>query len=129
MSFSHTITQNWSGDGRGLAASTAYSGDGQESREVAVPHPTTDQEVAFVLDVSEIEAIYMVSDQDLTVETNNGSSPVDTISLVAGVPYVWTAKSYHTCLLTTDVTALFLTNNSGAEATFKLEVVYDSTPE
>ncbi len=36
--------------------------------------------------------------------------------------------SYHPNLLTTDITALYITNASGNAATFYLECVYDPTP-
>lgn len=128
MSFSHTLSQTWSGDGRSVAADNAYAGDAQQSIDVSVPDSSTDMLVAMALDVSEIELIVILSDQDLTLETNNGSSPDNTINLVAGVPYIWTSDSYFTNLLTTDVTALYATNSSGSAARLQIEVVNDSTP-
>ena len=128
MSFAHTITEKVLTSGRELTAPNAFSGDGQVSLSVEIPDSTNDQLVDLALNVSEIKAIYMKSDQDLTVETNDGSSPDNTINLLAGVPYVWHENSYFTNLLTVDVTALYLSNSSGATATFELEAVYDSTP-
>ena len=128
MSFSHSIVQNWAGNGRTIGSSNSFSGDGQESRSVAVPPTTSDQLVNFALDVGQIKAIYMKSNVDLTVETNSSSAPDDTISLLAGIPYIWYTGSYFTNLLTTDVTALYLSNAGAVAAAFELEVVHDSTP-
>jgi hypothetical protein len=128
MSFSHTIRQAWTSGARSISNETAYTGDAQSSIEAEIADSETDFLVNFALDVSQIAAIYIVSDQDITVETNDGSSPDDTLSLVAGVPYVWTTDSYDSCLLTVDITALYVTNSSGATATLQIEVVKDDTP-
>lgn len=128
MSFTHKITEKVLTAGREVAEENSFSGDGQVSLSVSVPDSTTDQLVDLALNVSEIKAVYIVSDQDLTLETNDGSTPDDTLSLVAGVPYVWHENSYYSNLLITDITALYLTNASGATATLELEAVYDSTP-
>jgi hypothetical protein len=129
MAATHNLGLNWSGGGLSLSASNSYSGTG-EANIVAesVPDSTTDQQVNIALDVSAIQAIYIKSSTALMVETNSATVPDDTITLVADVPYIWHTGSYFTNLLTTDVTALFLTNASGAAATFELRCVYDSTP-
>ena len=128
MSFSHSILQNLAGNGRTIGSSKAYTGDGQESRKIDVAGSVTDQLVNFALDVGQIKAIYMKSNVDLTVETNSASVPDDTINLLAGIPYIWYTGSYFANLLTTDVTALYLTNAGAVAAVFELEVVHDSTP-
>lgn len=94
----------------------------------AVADSATDLEVTFTLDVSACKVFYLVSDQAVTVETNNGGVPIDTITLVAGVPYLWTTDSYDAFLLGTDVTALFITNSSGSTANIELRALSDSTP-
>lgn len=129
MAATHNLAQNWSGGGLSLSASNSYEGTG-EANIVAesVPDSTTDQEITISIDVSAIQSIYIKSSTALTLETNNAGAPVDTIVLVADVPYIWYTGSYFTNLLTTDVTALFLTNASGSAATFELRCVYDSTP-
>jgi hypothetical protein len=128
MAFSHTISVNWSSGNRSITADNSYSGDAQASVDVSIPDSSTDMLVNFALDVSQIKAIYIKSDQDITLETNNGTTPDDTINLTAGVPYIWTTDSYDTCKLTTDVTALYATNSSGSEANLQIEVVKDDTP-
>ena len=47
---------------------------------------------------------------------------------LADEPVIWWATDLHTALLTVDVTAIYLTNASGAEATVKIRVLEDTTP-
>ncbi len=128
MSFTHTITRQWSGGGRSIKGSQTYTGSAEQSIAEDVPDSTTDMLVVTSLDVSQIKAIFILSSADLTLETNDGATPTDTINLKAGVPYEWNTDSYDTLKLTADVTALYLTNASGGQAKFELEVVYDATP-
>lgn len=132
MAFTHTVATNWSGGGISIPRSNQYSGSGEVNITETVADSITDKEVALVLDVSEIKSIYIVSDQDLTLETNNAGAPVDTIALLAGVPYIWNTDSYPSASeppeLNADITALFLTNASGSTATFELRCIVDVTP-
>jgi hypothetical protein len=95
--------------------------------DVAVPDSTTDLQVDVTIDYSQVKLLYLESDKALTVETNSGSTPDDTITLVAAQPYIYVEGDYHTLIIGTDVTALFLTNASGATANFKLRVLADPT--
>lgn len=128
MSFTHTLTQQVAAPGRTLTRSLDLTGDHQQSLSVAVPDEAEDQEVAISIDQSQIKSLYLVSDQDVTIETNNGTTPDDTISLLAGQPLVWQADDYYACPITVDVTSLFITNASGSSATVELELLVDATP-
>lgn len=94
----------------------------------AVADSQTDYEINFDLDVSACTMFYLESDQDVTFETNNGSTPDDTISLLANTPYEWHANAYDSFLLTVDVTSVFITNASGSEATIYCVALFDATP-
>lgn len=128
MAFSHTLRQAVSVGGWDVSQNNVYSADSQTSVDVEIPDSETDMLVNFALDVSQIESIFILSDQDLTLETNSGAAPDDTLSLLAGVPLVWTNDSYYANLLTTDITALYATNASGAAARLRIEAVHDATP-
>lgn len=127
MAFTHRITQSVAG-GKPVTKENDYSGSGQLSIDETIAESTTDGLVVMSLDVSQIKSVYIVSTVDMLLETNSGSTPDDTISLVAGVPYVWTTDSYDSNLLATDITAIYLTNTSGGSGNFTLECVYDATP-
>lgn len=128
MAYAANVLKQVTIGGESIKQSVSYSADARDGRQVTVPDSTTDQQVDIGIDVSTIEAIYMLSDQDIAVETNNGTTPDDTISLAANKPYVWTADGYFANPFSADITALFLTNASGAAADFQLEVLHDSTP-
>lgn len=88
----------------------------------------TDYEINVDLDVSACKSFYLESDQDVTFETNDGTTPDDTIALKANKPYVWHVDAYDSFLLGTDVTSVFITNASGSTATIYLVALYDATP-
>ena len=113
---------------RSLEKQNTFSSERDLGLEVQVAGSTTDKLVNWSCDVSQVQAIYIVSDQDLTFETNDGSSPDDTISLLANVPYIWHVNSYHAFKLTTDVTKLYLSNAGSSTATLRIEGVEDATP-
>jgi hypothetical protein len=113
---------------RELSALYSYTGDGANPRSIDVADSATNLEIAFVLDVSEIKAIYIVATQDLTLKTNSSSVPAETIELKAGKPYLWHEDSYFVNLLETDITKLFVTNASGVAAVLDIEVIFDATP-
>lgn len=104
------------------------TGSARLSVEESVADGQTNKQIVCAVDVSAVKAFYLVSSQDVTFETNSGSSPADTIALKAGVPYVWHPTSYHAFLLGTDVTSIFITNASGSAATVQMEVLTDATP-
>lgn len=96
----------------------------------AIANAASDVLIAMVLDVAEISMIFMLSDQDLTVETNNGGAPDDTFTLTANEPHLWHTNNILSASnpWTTNVTALYMTNASGSTANFQLRALYDSTP-
>ena len=130
MAITHTLTRRVAiGGGTPLESSIGYTGTGEVNvNGESVPDATTDQLIVIAIDVSAIQSIYIISTKALTLETNSATVPADTIVLVADVPYIWHTGSYFTNLLGTDVTQIFLTNASGAAATFDLRCVYDATP-
>ena len=135
MAFTHTIVKNWSdSSNRSISSSIAYSATQQASVDESVPDSSTDLQINVTIDVSALVVIYLLSDKDVTIETNSGSTPDDTIVLKANKPYIWgndgdtfDAASV-TQKLSVDVTAFFVTNASGAAAQIKCEVLQDATP-
>lgn len=128
MSFSALIQQSVATGGVSIEKSKTYSAASRVSLDETIADSETDKQVTVAIDVSAVKAFYIVSDQDITLETNDGTTPDDTLSLVADVPYVWTTDSYDTFKLSADVTAFFFTNSSGSAANVKMECVLDPTP-
>lgn len=96
--------------------------------EEAVADAQTDYEITTTIDVSAVKAFYLVSTQNVTFETNNGSTPTNTISLLANQPYEYITGDYNSFLLTGDVTSVFITNASGSQALVSMYVLVDPTP-
>jgi hypothetical protein len=105
---------------------------GSESNiEESIPDSSTDLEITWDCDVSEVVNVLFLSDQAITIETNSGSVPDDTIVLAANVPFFWSKNNGMslTNFLTTDVTTnIFVTNASGSAATLKIRMTQDPTP-
>ena len=128
MSFQHSIQQRWNGNGQTETQTNTYTGTGQISIDESVADSSTDFLITGTLDVSAVQALYINSTQNVTLETNSGSAPADTISLKANVPYIWTTDSYDAMKLATDVTAFYVTNASGSAAQLRIEALTDATP-
>lgn len=102
------------------------AGTGITLSETVVQNTTT--VLLFGLDVSACKGFMMSCDRACTVNTNNGGSPVDTITLVANKPYVWTTDDYNAFLLGTDVVSLHVVLAAGDNATLRIEAIVDPTP-
>ena len=130
MAYTHTIVENWEGDGRDHSGQKAISSDGQQSKQIALGASVADLEVALVATVANMKAVYIIADQDFTLETNSSTVPDETIALKANCPYVWRLGSYYTNLLATNITKVFLTNDSdpAAATVVNIEILEDVTP-
>ena len=84
--------------------------------------------INVAIDVSEVQMIMITSDQDLTLEANDGSTPDFTIELEANKPFIEVLDGYHTSELTDDVTTFYATNSSGAAANLRILGTVDATP-
>lgn len=104
------------------------TGGGMPNLDEAIPGSSTDLEIAYALDVSAVVGFFMICDQAMTIETNDGSSPDDTMTLTAGVPYVWHTGKPESFAFTTDITALFATSGDSNDATLKIKALVDATP-
>ncbi len=120
MSFTHTITRQWSRSGElPLSSSVSATGDIEVNISRAIPLGSTDYEITQTLDVSEMQSVFMRCDTACTVEFNSGGSPAFTITLQADVPVEWVTGT-GTNPLTADVTAFFITvAGSGGDAQFE----------
>lgn len=128
MSFTHKISQAWSDGSRAISGDKEYSGGAQKSIDEVITADAEDELVVFTLDVSQVKCFFALAQGDMTLETNNGGAPVDTINLVGGVPYIWTEDSDDAFLLASDVTALYMSELSSADNRLQIETVYDPTP-
>lgn len=126
MSFSHEVIDSVNaGDGE-IRKSNSYTGTKRISASETVPPASTDFEIVLPIVVADVVSFMIVTSADMTIETNNGTTPDDTLSLLAGVAYKWNSDSYDTFKLTTDVTSIFVTSTPGG--TIQVESLEDATP-
>ena len=129
MSVSATLVRQVSGLGDPINTTVTYTEEASKIISAAIATDQTDYQISFDLDVSEIEMIIMVADQNMTIETNNGAAPDETIALIANEPYIWTVDDGVMGLvnaLATDLTDLYVTNTTAG--TLNIRCVYDPTP-
>jgi hypothetical protein len=122
--FSCRYNQSAVMDGRVISTSELIENlVARRSLEFTVPDEAVDHVVDISFDHDYLRFAYMVSDQDITIETNVATAGVDTISLIANRPAVQTEQIelYHGELFTDDVTAMYITNASGSTANVKME--------
>lgn len=130
--FTHTITKLFSSDsGVSFSSAIASTGGLEINVDEAIPALSSDLAVAFTADVSQLKSLYIVGSAAMTIETNDGGSPINTITLAANVPFVWTSqdsldlRDTAETAITTDITALYLTSTGGGS--LKIRALIDPT--
>lgn len=129
----HNVTLTFeAGESAKLSKTVSASQDSETNLDVTVPAETDDHQVAVEIDVSALESLFLLSDQDVTLETNDGSTPDDTFALKANEPVYWHKDSPlpNPFASGTDVTSFFLSNQNGAGVTadVKARILQDPTP-
>lgn len=108
---------------------TTYSAGSLVSISDSVTN-AADNLYALTLDVSQITAVFIVAAAAMTLEWNDAVGTQGELILAANVPIMWSADTddvHPNPLLATDITALYITNASGAAAQFDLRVIVDPT--
>lgn len=127
MSFKHALTPGVNTPGGSVTQpTTEYEADLEVNLDQVVP-VGTDLAIVYHLDVSQVKNFFLISDKDVTIETNSATVPADTLVLKANRAYIWNADSYDVFKFTTDITSLFITNAAGASANVKIRALVDPT--
>lgn len=85
-----------------------------------------DNLVALDIDISQLKAVAIYAASDLDLETNDGTTPDDTISLAGGKPFVW-SNTYLGDHFTADITALYVSNGTGGAVDLEAIFIVDPT--
>ena len=119
MSVKQTHTAGATGGGKSLSQNNTITDNASGTISEGVAASQTDYLVAIVIDITQLQAFYMQSDQDCTVEFNDASVPVPLISLKANEPFVWSkniAAYFNVAVteapFTADITKLYVTNTT-----------------
>lgn len=124
--FTHQITIGAYSNSLNVSSSETLEGDVEVAISQTITASAANVEVLVALDVSALQSIVIKSSTDCTVKTNSSGSPDDTLTIVAGVPYVWTINSYEANQIGTDVSKIFITNGEAVEQTFQLLALSDT---
>ena len=125
----HTLTLSWARSGESIAQTVTIEADGETNRNLTVPGTTTDFRTNISIDVSELKALYIHSDVNITIETNaTDATGGNTLTLLANKPLVWYVGCGLTNPLTNDVTDMYITNGTGGSATVRIRTLIDETP-
>ncbi len=131
MAFTKTLVRGARTDGASITKSLSVTCEAESDINIDIPNGA-DQLVAFVMDVSQLKFLYIVAAAALVIKTNNSGSPVNTITLAAGVPFQWITgdnplRDTANAALTTDITALYVTNATGGAVNLQILTGYDPT--
>lgn len=131
MSFTDTITREWDGDDTKLSQSKAVTNELRANVSISIADGLTDKLVAWAIDISQLKALHIQSDQDITIETNNpaGTSAAadDTLTLLANQPISWQTGDVMDHPFTADITQIYVTNASGSAAQLEIRALVDAT--
>lgn len=133
MSFTHTVTHQTKYADESNQVVSLENVDAQSAGEVhniseSIADSTTDGLVAFTYDFSQGKTFLMWSTVAMTVKTNNAGSPIQTFTLVANVPIIWSAgQASAVNPITTDITALYVSNASGGAGILNIRALQDPT--
>lgn len=130
MSTTATIIEKITVGGTAVEYPNTYTEDGYIAIDPQIPHDDTDTEVILSCDLADIAVMYIVSDQDVLLEVNDGAAAGGAVSLVAGVPLLWHTNSYMTLAdlgFSADITGFFFTNASGETANINIRIVHDAS--
>ncbi len=108
MSFTDTVTVQYSAGGAAaVQANYSASGVGRAAYSGSVPDTTSSsgQLVDMSFKHADVVQVFLLSTQNMTINTNSDGSPTQSISLTANVPVLLNPFS-------SDVTALYLRNAS-----------------
>lgn len=129
MSFTHKVRVQHTGPGSQIDEEHSITAGSEQNVSEEIADSTTDALVAFTCDFSQLKMLTIYSQYALTVCTNDASTgaPAQTIAIAAGVPYTWIYGSGITCPITTDITALYVSNASGSASTLQIRTLEDPT--
>ncbi|AMV25528.1 hypothetical protein VT84_14110 [Gemmata sp. SH-PL17] len=88
MSISHTVSQTWGAGSSQVAVQTTKTGSVEQNSSLTLG-TVTNQAVDLQWAQAKLLSVFVKTDLDATLKINSSGSPTDTITLAAGVPFVW----------------------------------------
>lgn len=81
----------------------------------AIPASSADYQVPLAFIYNKLQSCYLLSTAAMTLEFNNSTTGVPTITLAANTPYIWTLASGATNPFTATITTLYVTSAAGGD--------------
>lgn len=86
-----------------------------------------DQLIDIKVDVSKVQYLLAYSTYNTLIETNNGTTPTETLQLKANEPYIYVNNGYNSLLFTSDITGgIYVSGENGTDHTFRFQVLTQS---
>lgn len=128
----HRITRGWAYGSEGFSKTIEISAGGQLILSETIPAGSVNLDVAFALDVSQAKVLALISDQDVTVKTNDGAAPDNTFTLPAGKPFIWingdpALRDTGGTAVVTDIAKLVVSNAGDSDAVLQVSALFDPT--
>ena len=128
MSITHTFTRSYKDQSaNSMTDVDIVIGNSEDNIDDSIAGSTTNHQIHWAATRANLQSLVFSSDSAITIYTNNpsGSSPQDTIPLVAGQVNGWVLATdgLSHCQISADVTTIYVTNSNSGAATFKLRAV------
>lgn len=130
MSQEFVITRSINALGRAISKRVSISTGGGYVVDESIPGPSTNLEIALVIDVSQLKFIAISCSTAISLFFNEASTgtPSKTLVLAANDPFVWDTLSNHANPFgSTDVTKVFVTKAGAGAAALTILVGVDPT--
>lgn len=126
--FTHQLTRKWQSNGASISKVETLEADGENNRDVNLAASVVNLVIAYALDVSQLQSIYIVSSKHTTLTPYDTSNvAMDPIDLRADIPFVWSVGSGLDNPFASDIGSIKATNLAAAVALLQLRSLLDST--
>lgn len=128
---SNVFSYGWRVGAATLSGSvTETLGDTDISSDIALTSSQANKQLDIVIDVSAMRSLFILCENAIVIKTNSSGSPDNTLTIPANTPVSWqrTLNAIFPCPLTSDVTALYITNGAASATTAYIRISSDQTP-
>lgn len=118
----HNVTVSWTENNAGLLQqAVSLTGQLEQNLTFSLAGSTTNELHALAFTTTKLQLFLCISDQDITLKTNSSGSPQDTITIKAGIPFIWYANMGITVPFAGNVTASYWTNAGSTAANVQVK--------
>jgi len=124
MSISHTITKTWQGQsGLPISKGVVLTASEEVNFDFQVAASTSNQPFNLAFTKVDLQSIFILSDQTVTIKTNSSSTPQDTLTITGNDPYQWDINCGIANPFAGNVTSGFTSNAGDTAANVSVRVL------